>query len=688
MKRYPTIFVAITAAVLLTVGVSAQRGGGAAAELEAATQRAAVTGDLTEAIRASGRIAERYAKNDPAVAAMALVRMAQAYESQGNGAARRIYERVVQDFAAQKDAAALARARLGTSDALVRTDRTVWTRNPDMFGRVSADGRFISFTDWADFSNLALHDLRSNTDRPLTGNKGWADTDPNWGEAQWSAVSPDGQYVAYTWFRAPKPPELRIVPVSGGGVPRTLLTFNDGPPVAVDWSPDGKLLAIALHKADAGQIMVVGVADGSTRPIAPDRLPETGRLFFSPDSRYLAFDLLATADDDDRQQRDVFTLAVDGSRRTRAVSNPADDSVVGWAPDGKHLLFSSSRTTARSLWALPVADGRPLPQVEPLLLKPDIGSSLSLGVTRNGTLYLYKYVSDRDVKVARIDLDAGRLVGQPMHFSQGLLPDPWFPHWSPDGKYLAYPVRAEEYGLAIRSVETGEVRRLLNLRKVQDLQWAPDGQSLIAKTEDSKQEGVFQIDVRNGRRRFIVPTGGGSFPRWSPDGTKIYYFARGAIRERDLRTSAEREVFRHPLLQARNFEISPDGRRLAVILGVDQSSQTFSILTVPVTGGESRTVVQVPAAASIGAWYQLSWTPDSRGLLTARKSPAGAELWLVSTETGTARKLDIDVSGWSMAVGPFSGFALSPDGRSIAFLMGKSDVEVWALENFLAALKR
>jgi Tol biopolymer transport system component len=554
-----------------------------------------------------------------------------------------------------------------------------------MFGRVSPDGRFISFTDWAGFSNLAIYDLRSHTHRPLTGTKGWADEDPDWGEAQWSAVSPDGRYVAYTWFTAGKhPPELRIVSVSPGSAPRTLLKFSDGPPVAIDWSPDGRLLAIAVYKGDTGQIMVVNVADGSTREIAAITVPGAARLFFSPDSRHLAFDFMATGDDDAAGQRDVVTLAVDGSRQIRAVENPADDCAVGWSPDGKYLLFSSTRTGARSLWALPISDGRP--QGQPVLLKPDIGSSLSLGVTKTGTLYLYKHVSDRDVKVAPIDLNAGRLVGEPVHFSQGLLPDPWFPHWSPDGKYLAYPVRAEENGLAVRSVESGEVRRLLNLRKVQDLQWAPDGNSLIAKTEDSRREGVFQIDVRTGRTTFIVPTEGGSFPRWSADGAKIYYVARrsGEIRERDLRTAAEREVFRDPSIQ--NFEVSPDGRHLAVRLGLDRSSQTSSIVLVPITGGEPRVLARVPAAATLNAWYQLSWTPDSRGLLTARQSSAGAELWLIDTETGNERKLDIDVSGWSLSVGPFSGFALSPDGHSIAFLMGKSDVEVWALENFLSAL--
>src|SRR5262249_22826660 len=154
-------------------------------------------------------------------------------------------------------------------------------------------------------------------------------------------------------------------------------------------------------------------------------------------------------------QRDVFILAVDGSREIRVVSNAADDRAAGWSPDGRYLLFTSTRTGARSLWGLPVSDGNPTGAPE--LLKTEIGSSISLGVTNSGGLYLHKSVSDRDVVISSLDLKTGE-VGQPVRFSQGLLPVPMSPQWSPDGKLLAYQVRGEEEGLAIRSVESGEVR--------------------------------------------------------------------------------------------------------------------------------------------------------------------------------------------------------------------------------------
>jgi len=507
-------------------------------------------------------------------------------------------------------------------------------------------------------------------------------------------VSPDGRHVAYGWWRQDSR-EIRIVPASGPGTerPRTLLTFRADEVRFLgvrDWAPDGRTLAIGIGRPDGtSQIILATVSEGSMRVLKSTGWRGAGPMFFSRDSRYLAFDLPASDEND--AQRDVFILAVDGSREVKVVADAADDRVAGWTPDGRHLLFSSTRTGAGSLWALPVSDGRPLGQ--PQLVKTDIGSTYPLGVTHSGVLHVWKFVTDRDVRVAPLDLDAGKLAGEPRHFSQGLLARPQSPNWSPDGKFLAYQVRGDdEANLAVRSVETGHVRRMpRNIPYLADPRWSPDGDSLIVGGRDGNgRDGIFRIDVPSGDVQLVAQVAGlRSWPRWSPDGNRIYYTAASTIRERDLRTGAERDVFTHSLMQ-NGSEVSPDGRYLAVQTSADPVSQTSSVWLVPVEGGEPRELVRGPAASLIAAVSTLSWTPDSRALLTARRAGTAVELWLIEIETSRARKLDIDVSDWSLAddraPGLDVGFALSPDGRSIAFLVGKSGAEVWAMEGWLPRL--
>lgn len=677
MKRILTVAIAVT----FSCAVFTAQSRTADVQFKAAQHKEEVEGDLKGAIEEYKKISEG---RDRRLAALALLRMAEAYQKLGDSQARAVYARIVRDFGDQKEPVAMARTRLGaTQTESTMSERAVWTgRKVDPVSRVSPDGRFISFADWLEFSNLSLYDFQTGKDRPLTGNRGWAATEPNWGEAQFSAVSPDNQYAAYGWFPAKGPSEVRIVPVaeSANQQPRTLVKFDDASPEVRDWSPDGKLLALTVYRLNGSEVAVANVGDGSIRVLK--RNAGGSPMFFSRDSRYLALN----------QSGDVILLAVDGSREVRAVENPANDRVAGWSPDGKYLLFTSTRTGERSLWAQRVSEGRP--QGQPSLVRPDVGSSASLGVTDRGALHLYKVVSDRDVKIARVDLQAGTLVGEPLHFSKGMPPDLWTPHWSPDGKFLAYPIRNEDDGdgLAIRSVETGDARWLRSLAKVQELRWSPDGRSLIAKGEKSKDEGIFQIDVQSGETTFIVPTGGGSHPRWAADSSKIYYLKRdlkSQILERDLRSGIEREIF-SPASTPHDIEVSPDGRHLAVRTRIDPVSSTSSIWIAPVAGGQPRELVRIPAAATFqNPWSQIAWTPDNRGLVTVRKSGALVELWLVEIETGNARKLNIDVSGWTLSKseGPGSGFSLSPDGKSIAFVSGKHEREVWALENILSALK-
>ena len=654
---------------------------GADVALRAAMETETVKGDLKAAI-------EQYralAKNpDRAIAARALVRMAGCHQKLGDAQAKAIYEQVARDYADQKDAVAIARAYLRGANGLatVRGDRAVWTGSKvDMFGRVSPDGTFITYVDWGGAGNLMLHDLATGADRPLTA----YDTSKPYSEfAEFSTISANGKEVVYSWFNQQGRRELRRIVVNGARIPEPRVLYTTGEDVSFispyDWSADGKWIAVSIARKDGtGQIALVGADDGSFRVLRTVRWKGPARIFFSRDSRYIAYDLPAS---EKAGQHDVFVMAIAAAREVPAVVHPANDALVGWSPDGRQLLFSSDRTGPGGLWGQPFADGKL--HGTPELLRVDV-VGFSLGLTSSGALYAYKTISSRDVKIARVDVTAGKLLEPPRGFAEGYVDHPKVPDWSPDGRVLAYQACGDGDCVAIRSVETGATRRLQRgLLFTRDPRWSPDGRTLIAAARDRQgRNGIFRIDAQTGEFTNVVyGPGFGASPQWSRDGAKIYYVHDGVI-ERDLAAGTQR-VLMPPLTGKGQLAISPDGRFVA-LSGVDydrDANQRLQI--VPTSGGEPRELLRLADGETWGPARSMVWAPDSRALIVMKVTAARKGLWLVPVDGGSPKLLDIDTDTFTKdGQGLDQGFSLSPDGRQIAFLSGKSAAEVWALENFL-----
>ena len=123
-------------------------------------------------------------------------------------------------------------------------------------------------------------------------------------------------------------------------------------------------------------------------------------------------------------------MAVDGSREATVVAHPSQNVIMGWSPDAKHVLFSSDRSGSVGLWAVAVEDGKPAGTQT--LVKPDISSSWSLGLTAAGTMYVWKYASPIYVQTSSVDLEGGKLTAGPASF-QRFIGSRGRPDWSDDG---------------------------------------------------------------------------------------------------------------------------------------------------------------------------------------------------------------------------------------------------------------
>ena len=681
-----TLTAVVVALVLLAAAAVTQERRPQDLALQAAIRTETVDGNLESAIKQFGDIAEKY-KSDRATVATALVHLAGCYQKRGDVQATAIYQRVVREFADQKDAVTLARARLGTGHAgksLAMAYRRVW-HGPkvDTGGSVSPDGRYLSYVDW-DTGDLALHDLMSGVDRRLTSKGTWSQSD-DFAEA--SAISRDGSQVAYAWYdHAKERYELRAISLTATGIPqpRTVFSSQDVEWLAPsDWSPDSRFVSVTFTRPDrSAEIGVIDVQKATLRPLKPvDRTSFPTKLLFDRDGASLAFDLNVGGSSSD--DRDVFLVAVDGHNERRLVRNPGRDVVMGWSPDGRSLLFVSDRTGSNALWRLPFEGGPEVPE----LVKSDLGG-VPLGISAAGHLYVGVSLGNRNIHVAEMDFSTGKLVTPPVNATERFVGVNQWPDWSPDGKYLSYVSARNAIGrnpvLAVQSLDTGQVRELRSTLTNAHMQiWAPDGRSFIAQGIDvAGRQGVHRIDAETGEATLIVASGKGGFsygPQLSLDGKTLFYGSRMsdavvALVARDLESGAEREVIRRQSINPAS--VSPDGRTLAFIAR-DRSTKSSAVLLLPTTGGEPRELLKATEPQALTGW--VSWAPDSRQVIVNRMHGDigdGKDTLLVPISGGSPRSLDLPDYAWGR-------IRVHPDGKRIAYLAGFGRSEVWVLENFL-----
>jgi Tol biopolymer transport system component len=680
----------LAAAVAASAIAAAHAQGAQDAErlLKAAMNTELVDGNLKAAIEQYKKVVQ--SGNRP-LAAQALLHIAECYQKLGDAQTRTIYERVVKEYPEQTAAVATARLRLEDPNAAkAALQRQVWTGpKVDVYGSISPDGRVLSFVDWANHGALAIHDLTTGDDRTV---------EPA-GEAEYSTISKDGKRIAYSWFKRDLwRYEVRLANLTGDARPRQLF---DNPEVIdiepYDWTPDGKWIAVGIKRADrTAQIGLLSTENGKLNVLKSAEWRGPTRMFFSPDGQYLAFDMAAG---DGESQRDVYVIAVDGSKEIAAVVDPNQDIVMGWARG--MLLFASDRSGSMGLWGLPFQDGKV--QGPAQLLKADLGTfESSLGISNSGALFFGRTGVARNVQIAGIDWNTGRLTGPPADAIRKFVGSNSRPSWSRDGRYLgciSLRDRTDRTVLPVVNVETGMIEREIRPRMsfVAAAHLSPDARTFVVDGTDLKgRQGVFLLTPDTGDATPVAvsddPNGSEKPDQvtssdWSADGTKIYYLkiagngAWRALMEKDLASGAERELLRSWGLGV--TRVSPDGKWIA-IEKADSAGSLKAVVTISAAGAP---VVKELYRAKTGEDVRVAgWTPEGEALVAilpiSPAKPAGnGELWAVSAdERRIARKLEPSVG--SLPAVP--SLVISPHGRYIAFVKnGPSVSEVSVLENFL-----
>jgi len=561
------------------------------------------------------------------------------------------------------------------------TIQRVWSGpGVDLEGAPSPDGRYLSYVDW-DTGDLAVYEIASGTKRRLTNKGSWDESDEF---AQFSHFSPDGRQIVYDWYNKDDFIELRIVGLDGSE-PQILYRNEEVTWAQIyDWSPDGKqILACFDNKEGSEQIVLVSVADGSVSVLKTlNKYPQ--KMSFSPDGRYIVYDF---PEKEDSPERDIFLLLTDGSREIPLIEHPADDRVLDWTPDGRHVLFTSDRSGSPCVWLIAIADGMAVGI--PKLVKPDIGQKfIPMGFAKDDSFY-YGCGGGRvsDVYTARLDPQTGKVLIPPKKEIQRFEGHNLTPDYSPDGKYLAYVSnRGRRFFLCIRSLETGMERELPSkLRQILHPRWSPDGSSILIAGMDynSNRFGHYQVDPQTGAFTLVLPTSEDfrfNTHEWFHDG-ESYFLGRSSRKDkvsqimlREIKSGTEKEIYRMTGLGRFRLACSPDGKWLAFI----NYAKEGALRIIPAAGGEPRELYM--CEQNNEQLITLRWSADGKYIFFVIREIEQKKLglWRIPIEGGEPLEIELETN--------LIGLSVHPDGQHIAFGAGeRQPAEVWVMENFLPA---
>ncbi len=376
---------------------------------------------------------------------------------------------------------------------------------------ISPDGKLVAYASRAT-GNWDIYLVRAGggTGIDLTADSPADDLEP--------AFSPDGEEIA---FRSERDGGGLFVMGATGESVRRLTSFGYNP----SWSPGGRRIVFSTESVteypDAREglasLWTVDVSTGRTARV-PDDL-DAVQPAWSPHGGRIAFWGLPA----NSGQRDIWTVAVDGSHAVRVTADPDLDWSPAWSPDGRFLYFSSDRGGSLNLWRVGIDESTGRVTSRPQAVTVPSRWCGQEAFAADGTTMVYTAL-DRRANAERVAFDARalRVEGTPEAVTRGTVVYAEAAP-SPDGSRLALTTEGRREDLYILGVADHVLRRLTDdPAKDRGPAWTPDGRRVAWYSDRSGRYEIWWIRPDGSGLQQV--TSGGEFidqPVFSPDGSRF-----------------------------------------------------------------------------------------------------------------------------------------------------------------------
>ena len=489
------------------------------------------------------------------------------------------------------------------------------------------------------------------------------------------AFSPDGDRIAFRSSRDNG--GLYVMGATGESVVR-LTNFGYRPA----WSPDGTRIAfqtdsfvIPSARPAWSELWVVEVATGQIHKIFDGDAVQPA---WSPSGKRIAFWAIPPGGG----QRDIWTMPAEGGTPVAVTQDAPLDWNPVWAPDGRHLYFSSERGGSMNLWRVAIDEATGVTQGEPEPVTFGSASALhSATIAGDGKRIAYvASVGFSTIRKADLDPVAGRLTVAPAAMGRSSSSVFWL-DLSPDGRTLAYTTvgAGEKAGMmreeiVITAVDGSSRRRIAASDSRNRMAvWSPSGDRLAFASDRS---GAYMIYTVRADGSDLAPYDASLkdmiYPVWSPAGDRLSMsttghgdrtilapFPRGDRQPEEIAKPAEKDARFVPV------SWSPDGASIAGFFQNPNAGGSIGLYKVATRTYERLT----------DRGIQPFWLAGGRQLLYVPQV-IGRALAIVDVATRKVRILPLDIHGEI----EFYNFTVSRDGRTVYFTEEEQEADLWLLD--------
>ena len=283
------------------------------------------------------------------------------------------------------------------------------------------------------------------------------------------------------------------------------------------------LLTVAVLPAFAasGPTPEFRATSPETNSIQPPRTYDDMWPAWSPDGRKLVF--TSTRDDDP----EIYVVNADGTGPRRLTTTPGRDAHPFWSPDGTKIVFQSPREDGHTRIFVMDADGsnqRPLTKNAGFCGVP-VWSPDGRHIVFQCTDDLERTAKDKPWQLFLMDADGG-----PMRQLLRTGSNDQVPQWSPDGKWLVfYSDRSGVDQLYTIDAGGGPATQVTTTAAAnRGASWSRDGRHLIFHSERAGQPSdIYRMPSGGGEAvRLTTSAPQHGVPYNSPDGRTIAFQAR------------------------------------------------------------------------------------------------------------------------------------------------------------------